>query len=831
LSINKKNITLYSKNVKAYLKGSIIKSKLQSFMKKNLIFLTLLLFYSANFIAQNSKKTDANLFGHVISIKGEHIPFINVQVKNSTVGTTTDASGHFLLKNLPEGKHSIVVSGVGYKQQEKTVSVERNKSLEINFMIEEDVLKLDEVVVTAGRNAQLRSEVPVIVNTVSTEILKNTQSIVLGEGLNFCAGLRYENDCQNCGFSQIRMNGLEGSYSQILINSRPVFSGLAGVYGLELIPANMLERIEVVRGGGSVLYGSNAIAGTVNLILQDPKRNTFDAGLSSSFVGIGRKNYNIAPDLNATFNASLVLDDYRFGIAIFGTMRSRMMFDANKDSFSEIAPMKNLVLGTRFYYRPSTKNKFTFDFFSINEKRDGGNKADYPQHERDVAEAVSHNMNNLSLMFEQFFRTSDMLSVFASTQFLDRASYYGANQSLKDYGTTKDKTYNVGMQYKANFSIKEKIQVTLVTGIEHTGSYLLDKKLGYPNYDSAIIDNGQIVSVPHIGNTFVSDQSLNTYGIFAQYEMQIFKWRISVGGRFEHYSIKDNQNAEAGKHGNVFIPRATLMYDIAPHLQIRAAYSRGYRAPQIFDEDLHIETSGSRKVINQNSPDLKQENSSSYILSLDFNKKIGKVSLGLLLEGFFTQLHNPFRNEIGSPDEDGTVIYTRVNAQNGAMVYGANIEFKLMTQFGLSFSSGFTAQDSRYKEAGDFGEKRFFRTPNTYGFVMADWDFAKYFCLSFTGNYTGKMFVPYFGADLPAGDIRNTGELRISKPFFDAGWRLEYSLKITDEAKIQFFAGMKNVFNSYQKDFDTGVERDPAYIYGPSLPRTVFIGFRINNGG
>ncbi|GHV36279.1 TonB-dependent receptor [Bacteroidia bacterium] len=798
-------------------------------MKKHLLFFSFFILFSTNFIAQNNK-TDANLFGHVLSDKGEHIPFINIFLKNTTVGTTTDASGHFMLKNLPEGNITIVVSGIGYKQEEQTIEVHKNQTVEVNFTLQEDALKLDEVVVTAGRNAQLRTEAPVIVSTISAEMLKNTQSIVLGEGLNYCTGLRYENDCQNCGFSQIRMNGLEGPYSQILINSRPVFSGLAGVYGLELIPANMLERIEVVRGGGSVLYGSNAIAGTVNLILQDPKRNTFDAGLTTSFVGLGKKNYNVAPDINAAFNASLVLDDYRFGIAIFGNMRQRMMFDANADGFSEIAPMKNLVIGTRLYYRPSTKNKITLDFFSINEKRDGGNKSDYPEHERDISEAVRHNMNNLALTFEQFFRTSDMFSVFASGQLLNRDSYYGANQSLSDYGKTKDRTYNVGMQYKADLPITEKIHSILITGIEHTGSYLIDQKLGYPNYDSAVIENGQIVSIPHTANTVVSNQSLNTYGAFAQYEMHISKWKFSVGGRFEHYAINDRQNADAGKNGNVFIPRATLMFDITSYLQLRAAYSRGYRAPQIFDEDLHIETSGSRKVINKNAPNLKQENSSSYTLSLDFNKNLGKISVGLLLEAFFTQLHNPFRNEIGLPDEDGVVIYTRVNDQNGAMVYGANIELKLMTQFGLAVNAGFTAQDSRYKAASNFDEKRFFRTPNNYGFITADWDFAKHFCLSLTGNYTGKMLVPYFGVDLPAGTIRDAGELRTSKPFFDAGLRFEYSLRLTDEVKIRFFTGIKNIFNAFQSDFDAGIDRDPSYIYGPSLPRTIFVGFRINNG-
>ncbi|MDR1809427.1 MAG: TonB-dependent receptor [Prevotella sp.] len=628
------------------------------------IFLCLICFTGITF-AQKSRPSDANIFGHIVNTEGEHIPYISVYIKNTTLATVTDASGHYSLKNLPEGKLVVAVQGIGYEPQEKTVVTRSNESQEINFAVKEDVLNLQEVVVSAGRSSQIRSEAPVIVNTIGIKLLESTQSAVLGEGLNFCTGLRYENDCQNCGFSQIRMNGMEGPYSQILINSRPVFSGLAGVYGLELIPANMLERIEVVRGGGSALYGSNAIAGTVNLILKEPKHNSFEAGFNTSLIGA-----STTPDYNANFNASLVSDDYRSGIALYGNMRQREMFDANGDGFSEIAPMKNLVLGARIFHRLSSRNKLVFDFFNINEGRDGGNKQDYPEHERDIAEAVKHDMKTGALTFEQYFRQSDMLSVFASGQFLNRDSYYGANKSLSDYGNTKDKTYNVGAQYKADFKT-----ASLVGGLEHTGSYLTDKKLGYPDYDNAVIDNGKIIEIPHTENTIVSDQSLNTYGIFAQYEIKFFdKLKLAVGGRLERYEVRDRQGETPDKSGNVLIPRATVMYDIAKMLQIRAACSRGYRAPQIFDEDLHIETSGARKVLNVNSPDLKQENSSSFTLSFDFNKNFGKSNLGVLIEGFMTQLHNPFRNEIGAPDENGTVIYTRSNATNVATGQGVNME-------------------------------------------------------------------------------------------------------------------------------------------------------------
>ncbi len=793
-------------------------------MKKITILFSTLIFFTTLCHA-NPKKTDANVFGHVISANtGGHVPYISIVLKNAATSTATDNTGHFSLKNLPIGKHTLVATGVGYKPQELEVELVEGNTIEVEFVVEDDVLALSEVVVTAGRTSQLRTEAPVIVNTIGTKLLETTQSVVLGEGLNFCTGLRYENDCQNCGFSQVRINGMEGPYSQILINSRPIFSGLAGVYGLELIPANMLEKIEVVRGGGSVLYGSNAIAGTINLILKDPKTNSFEAGFSTSLIGTGVSGSNRpAADYNATFNATLVTDDYKTGISVFGNVRERKMFDDNDDGFSEIAPMSNTVVGTRIFHRFSHKNKLALDYFNIREKRDGGNMQSYPLHERDVAEAVRHDMHTAALTFEQYLRKSDLLTLFASGQYLNRDSYYGARQSLSDYGQTKDKTFNVGAQYK--FTVND--NSSFIGGVEHTGSFLKDIKLGYPEYE--VDPTGTEVVVTHVPNTVVSDQSLSTTGAFAQYEIKVGKAKLLAGARVEHYSVDDKQ-ANSDKSGTVFIPRASIMYDITSYLQTRLGFSRGYRAPQIFDEDLHIETSGSRQVINVNAPDLEQENSTSLTLSFDFNKKLGNINTNFLIEGFYNKLHNPFRNEIGEPDENGTVIYTRVNSKDGAVVQGLNMELKLMPSSTLIFSAGLTVQSSKYKDADDtFNEKKFFRTPNTYGFFTLDWEFAKDFGLSATGNYTGKMLVPYFGAELPEGATRDAGELRKSKEFFDASLKLHYDMRLSDNVTVQWFCGMKNIFNSFQSDFDRGIDRDPAYVYGPGLPRTIFFGVKIGN--
>ncbi len=774
---------------------------------------------SMQIVSAQKLKTDANIIGHVTDGK-EHLPFVNVFIKGTAIGTATDITGHFQLIHVPVGDLTVVASAVGYKPKEITITTKADKTAEIKFELETDMLNLLEVVVTADRNARNRNDASVIVNTLTPGLFKSSQSVTLSEGLNFSPGLRMENNCQNCGFTQLRMNGMEGPYTQILINSRPVFSGLAGVYGLELIPSNMIERVEIVRGGGSALYGSNAVAGTVNLILKDPISNSYEVGLYTGLMGFGLKDTDRpAADHSVNFNSSIISEDQKTGFAMYGFTRDKKVFDANNDGFSEIAPLNNTTVGSRFFHRFGYRGKLSVDYFNIREERAGGNKHDLPLHERDIAEAVKHNLNAGAVTFEKFFRDYDVFSVFASAQHLNRDSYYGANQSLSDYGNSRDLTYNFGAQYKLLFG-----NSTMLAGVENIGGHLNDKKLGYPDYDNAVIIDGVIEDIPHIGNRTVANQRSFTAGVFTQWEVKVERIKVTVGGRYDNYRVEDLQVDGSLKTGNVFSPRLSLMYDLSDNIKARLSYAQGYRAPQIFDEDLHIETSGSRQVINVNDPDLTQETSHSYIASLDFNTRLRSTSLGILAEGFYTRLLDPFVNEIGTPDEHGTVIYTRVNAEDGAVVTGMNLELKLMPARALSFTSGFTVQRSKFDEPQEFNERKFFRSPGSYGFFTLDRNFSRNLTLAATGTYTGKMLVPYFG---PLTDPEE-GELRTTSPFFDLGIKLGYTIKLNG-SKLQLYGGMKNIFNSYQSDFDTGIDRDPAYIYGPALPRMVYVGVRVGN--
>ncbi len=785
---------------------------------KFLAILLLLLLVLGNFVFAEEKdkktKTDAMLFGDVKS-EESHIPFATISIKGTTIGTAADVTGHFKMTNLPLGKQVVVISAVGYKSREHDVELVLNESKTILVLLEPDNIDLEQVVVSADRNSKSRRETPTIVNSINGKLFQRTQNVTLSEGLNFAPGLRMENNCQNCGFTQVRMNGLEGPYSQILINSRPVFSGLAGVYGLELIPANMIERVEVVRGGGSALFGSNAIAGTINLITKDPVSNNFSASGSSAVSGVGMTGEN-AEDHNVNFNGSFVSDDYKTGMSFFGFTRARDAFDANGDGFSEIANIDNATLGTRFFQRIGDRGKFTIDYFNINESRRGGNKFELPAHESDITESVDHKINSTAVSYDALFRESDKLSLFFAAQGVNRDSYYGASQDLSAYGNTTDFTYSSGIQYTRQLNRFIFSPASIILGIEMNGSNLEDKKLGY--YDPA--------QDFHFGNTLVADQTMTTRASFLQSEWKMEKAVITAGIRYDNYLVSDKTNESKDVTGNVFSPRISILYNIAEHFQFRTGFARGFRAPQIFDEDLHIETSGSRKVIHVNDPNLKQESSNSINASFDYSNLLNNWQFQILAEGFYTTLIHPFANDYGTPDENGTVIYTRINAEDGAAVRGINIELNASPSAKMQFQSGFTLQKSTFDKPQEFNETQFLRSPNSYGYISLNYNPTYLFSVAFTGNYTGTMLVPYFGPQLTNPEV---GQLNKTNSFFDAGMKFSYQLKLTDAVKVELNAGIKNIFNSFQNDFDEGIDRDPGYVYGPTSPRTIYFGLKFGN--
>ena len=437
---------------------------------------------------ETAKNTDANVYGHVIDAKtGEHLPYVIIKVKGTTIATTTDNTGHFFLKNLPEGTFDIEATFIGYTAQSESVTIKHDTSKELNFKLTPSDTNLDEVVVSANRNETARRLAPNLVSVIGAKVFDITQSTCLAQGLKFQPGVRTEDDCQNCGFTQVRINGLDGHYSQILVDSRPVFSSLNGVYGLEQIPANMIDRVEVVRGGGSALFGASAIGGTINIITKEPIRNS--ASFGHTFMTQGGAN---SFDNVTTGNVSLVTDDNKAGVYAYGQNRTRQGYDHDGDGYTEVPELDNLTFGLNSYLRLNPYSKLNLQYHGIHEFRRGGNKLGQIAHEANIAEQVEHNIQGGGLTYS-FYSPDEKnrLSAYFSFQTTARKSYYGGigegteediEAAEKAYGTTHNFTYVAGTQYVHSFDKLLFMPSDLTLGAEYNSDGLKDVILGYDRH-------------------------------------------------------------------------------------------------------------------------------------------------------------------------------------------------------------------------------------------------------------------------------------------------------------------------------------------------------------
>ena len=774
--------------------------------KKTLIFLSFmacLLVSSMPILAQDhhhhhhhhnhEKKSDAHIAGHVLDAHTrEHLSFVNVQVEGTALGCLTDESGHFYLKNLPEGELTIIFSMMGYETEKRTVTLRRDTLIEMNVAIAETSFMIDNVVVTANKYETKQREVATIVNVIPPLIIESTTSNSMADVLNFQTGLRVEETCSNCGVPQIRINGLEGQYTQILMDSRPIFSSLASVYGLEQLPAGMVDRIEVIRGGGSALYGANAIAGVVNIITKEPSRNSLNISNSSAFTQQGTY------DINTNMNASVVSENQKAGLFLFGVQRNRQQYDRDNDGYSDIPHLNSTTVGFRSYFKTSDYSKITAEYHHTTEFRRGGYGIDSLQpHESPLTEQLRHNIDAATAKWDMY--TADnkhFVSVYTSFQHIARDSYFGTNYNPNAYGKSTDIVSVTGAQYRFSYPCGI-MNADLSAGAEYSYNQLRDQILGY--------DRNTLQRV-HLGGGYVQNEWKNK------------QWSILVGGRLEQHSLLDKP---------VFSPRANIRYTPIEPIILRLSYASGYRAPQIYEEDLHVGAVGGEVSLISLDENLKPEYSHSISGSIDMYKRFGKWDLNLTLEGFFTQLNDVFTLVENGHDAQGNLLLTRTNA-SGARVAGMNIEAKVGFGHLLTFQAGYTYNHSRYIEPLQWSEnpniapqRRMFRTPDHYGYFLCNIEPVKHFHIVTNGKVTGNMLVQHFAGYVPEDEEVTT------PTFFEWDIKLCYDIPLYKHYTLEINAGVKNILDQFQSDLDKGMDRDAGFIYGPATPRTFFAGINL----
>lgn len=723
--------------------------------------------------------------------EGRPVPFGFVAVEELNLGGMADENGHFTLKNLPEGHYHLDVTCLGYQPVRREIFISKNENPHLEIELTELPFSINTVVVSGTRTERRRLDNPVAVNVLDEAAFQVTQSNTLSEGLCFQPGLRMETDCQTCNYTQLRMNGLGGAYSQILVDNRPVFTSLMSLYSLEQIPASQIERVEIVKGGGSVLYGSSAIAGTVNVITKMPDENSWSLSQNSSLVG------GESPDHFFNGNATIVNEEKNAGVSLFASHRNRREFDANGDGFSEMPKLRNNTFGFKTFLKSGDQHRLELNAWSIHEFRRGGNAFDLPADRADQSEERNQQILLGGLDYK-FTPTSGVfnLNAYLAGQVTTRTHYTGVDQS-DGWGNTKSKTLTGGLQLNHDLPLFNRPQ-TLTLGIEHQHDDTFDEIAAYG---------------------YLIDQVTDLTGLFLQSDWEVTpKLTLLSGVRFNKHNFVNEI---------ITTPRFSALFKPVQNLQLRASFARGFKAPQAFEADMHIAFAGGGVALTGFDPNLKQETSNSYTVSLDFNRPKTNYIYGFTFDAFHTRLFDAFVLEEAGTDEQGNIRLLRKNGGNST-VQGVTVEGRFNYDQKIQVQAGLTLQSSRFDEPVAWsaeipGTRDYLRTPNRYGFFTLSILPEKSLNGSLSGVYTGPMQVPHFGG---APGVERDVLFR-SPDFTEINCKLNYRLHLHSvETDMEFSAGVQNIFNAYQSDFDTGRYRDSNYIYGPARPRVLFVGVR-----
>ncbi len=418
-----------------------------------------------------------------------------------------------------------------------------------------------------------------------------------------------------------------------------------------------------------------------------------------------------------------------------------------------------------------------------------------------IAEQADHDIHAVEATFDIWpANRRDHVSVFGAMQNTRRQSYYGSDMDPDAYGRTSDIVVTSGAQWTHPFDRFIFMPSELVAGVEYSFNRLHDVTLGY---DHDIL------------------QKVHIYSGYLQNEWRNSRWGFLVGARVDKHSLISDP---------VISPRVNIRYNPDDNLNFRLSYSTGFRSPQAYDEDFHVAIVGGERVVTVLAAGLKEESSRSVSASADLYHRFGNVQTNLLVEGFYTDLRDVFAlRQLEEPDAAGNAVLERYNG-SGARVAGVNVEAKAFFSSRFDLQCGLTWQRSRYKHPEVWsdnpdvpGEKRMFRTPDLYGYFTANVEIVRQLKATLSATYTGPMTVQHLAGSGTLVDVA------VRTPdFFDASLKLTYTFKILNRVTFDVSAGVSNIFNSYQDDFDIGPTRDSGYIYGPALPRCINAGISVS---
>jgi outer membrane receptor for ferrienterochelin and colicins len=770
--------------------------------------------------------------GTVIDMKTQKpLAMVDVIVKGTSLGAAAGIDGKYVIADITAGDYSITATMMGYKAVTKKVKVLPGKTTYLDFNLKESVIELGGIVVTGTRTPRYIKDIPVRTEVITAQAIEEKGAGTIYEALDGSPGIRVEQQCQYCNFSMVRLQGLGPDHTQVLIDGQPVYSGLASVYGLQQLATANVDRIEVVKGAGSALYGSGAVAGGINIITKKPSQK------SEVEVGIELGTY----DTNKyDFTASTRKDN--IGVSFFAQKQGGDAIDQTGDGDNADEVKKSDGISDRVKTDATDagfsvvvdsifgNDQVTVAGKALHELRQGGTLDDdtYENPFTEGTERILTNRYEVETTYgKQFLYGNQVNITFAyahhyrnatnDTYLGDYMATHGDTLPPLDYMRPYLATENL---YALNLNYLHPLfgKHRLLAGVQYSHNRL--EEMGrYVVVDEDDENYGE----PY---TSTSEKHADEAGIYLQDEFSASDvFELVVGARYDYHKSEDNfrGSGKVAPEGvppveydeTALNPRFAVKYELFPFFTLRGSVGTGFRVPYGFSEDLHL-CSGSPRVWK--GGDLKPEKSVGFNLSLDY-EMADRLFINVNL--FRTNLENKIGFvEAGEMAKSLGYTYEWKNIDN-AYVQGLELGGSLLLMQNFVLDADFTFNDGQYEhEREDWigtsyekDSKYISRFPRyTAGaklsFTPEDWSFV------LDGDYQGPMYIDYFMDEEEPTIIKETEpylllNAKVSRNLFD---------------RFSLFVGAKNLTDYIQPEKHTD---DAAFMYAPVYGRIVYGGVKL----
>lgn len=712
---------------------------------------------------------------------------INISLLNTNFKTKTDSLGIYQFLNIPKGTYKIQVTSTGFKPIVQRISLLENQDLNLDFELEEDQNELNEVVVSGTLKPVKRLESAVPVEVYSPVFFKKNPTPSIYDALQNINGVRPQLNCGVCNTGDIHINGLEGPYTLVMIDGMPIVSSLSTVYGLSGIPNSLVERIEIVKGPASSLYGSEAVGGLINIITKNP---TNAPAFSADYFTTSYFESNL--DLGMKFNAG------KKAVSLIGInyFNYDQVIDKDKDNFTDVTLSERISVFNKWSFKRNHNRLFTIAARGMYEDRWGGD-----------------------IRWEKKYRGGD--EIYGESIYTKRAELIGS--------------YQLPFEEKLMFSFSGNVHYQ--DSRYGTTSYIANQKIGFVQltWDKKIGRNDLLAGIAsrytyYDDNTPATKEAENTWlpGIFVQDEITFSpKSQVLLGARYDYNSI----------HGSIFTPRFAYRFKADENTIFRLNAGTGFRVVNLFTED-HAALTGSRDVVIKN--DLKPEKSVN--VNLNYIQKINfgnGTFMGIETTAFYTRFSNKIISDYETnPNE---IIYNNIDGY--ALSQGISTNIDLNFPSGLKFIVGATVLDNKNVENGI--SERPYLTENFTGtwsisYKIQPWDLS----IDYTGNVYSPMKLPLLSETDPRSPKSPWYSIQ-NIQFTYSGWKdfevyggVKNLLNFTPKQNNPFLISRtndpfdKNVqYDSAGKvlvtpDNPYGLTFDTTYVYGQNQTIRGFLGLR-----